>query len=224
MVTVRCLISITVKMSWPLYQLDVNNVFLYGDLKQDVYMILPQRFDNDNGNKVYKLNKSLYDLKQAPRQWNAKLATAVVEHGFVQSKFDYSLYVNSEWSVFVALLVYVDDIVITENDESGIKDFKKFLITKVQIKDLGEQKYFLRIEVLKNDKGICMSQRKYCMDLLHEYGLLAARPVETPFPENTVLNFKESKKEKYLRNFTSFQQLIGKLRPVHCLSQRMHSL
>ncbi|GKE78747.1 hypothetical protein Tco_1544867 [Tanacetum coccineum] len=72
------------------------------------------------------------------------------------------------------------------------------------------------------------------MELLYEYGLLAARPVETPFPENTVLNFKESEKDKCLLNFTSYEQLVGKLiyftntRPdisyaVHCLSQHMHN-
>ncbi|GKE19914.1 ribonuclease H-like domain-containing protein [Tanacetum coccineum] len=120
MVIVRCLVSIAVKMNWPLYQLDVNNAIMYGD----VYMTLPQGFDNDNGTKVCKLNKSLYGLKQAPRQWNKKLTTALVEHGFIQSKFDYSLYVKSKGSEFVALLVYVDDIVITRNDESGVKSFK----------------------------------------------------------------------------------------------------
>ncbi|GJX95648.1 putative RNA-directed DNA polymerase [Tanacetum coccineum] len=160
MVIVRCLISIAVKMNWSLYQLDVNNAFLYGDLVEDVYMT-PQGFDSDNGN---------------------------------MSKFDYSLSVKSKGSVFVAL----------------------------------------RIEVLKNDKGLCLSQRKYYMELLYEYGLLAARPVETSLPENTVLNFKESEKDKYLKSFTNYQQLVGKLiyltntrtdisYVVHCLSQHMHN-
>nr|GEY18498.1 ribonuclease H-like domain-containing protein [Tanacetum cinerariifolium] len=82
---------------------------------------LPAGFDNDNGTKVCKLNMSLYGLKQAPRQRNAKLTTALVEHGFVQSKFDYSLYVKHDGLVFVALLVYVDDIVIIENDEAALR-------------------------------------------------------------------------------------------------------
>nr|GEX24573.1 ribonuclease H-like domain-containing protein [Tanacetum cinerariifolium] len=127
MVTVRCLVSIVVVYGWPLYQLDINNVFLYKDLAEDVYMTLPEGYNSGNKTKVCKLNKSFYGLKQAPRQWNNKLTTTLVEHGFKQSKFNYSLYIKHKGTVFVALLVYVDDIVITNNDEAEINSFKKFL-------------------------------------------------------------------------------------------------
>ncbi|GJX21317.1 ribonuclease H-like domain-containing protein [Tanacetum coccineum] len=172
--------------------LDVNNTFLYGDLVGDVYMTLSQGYDNVDKSKVCKLAKSLYGLKQAPRQWNAKLTTTLAEHGFEQSKFDYSFYIKQKADVFVALLVYVDDIVITSNDESEIKYFKEFFSTKFLIKDLGILKYFLCIEILENENGLCMSHRKYCLELLYEYGLLAARPVDIPLPENSVLCFEES--------------------------------
>nr|GEU31560.1 ribonuclease H-like domain-containing protein [Tanacetum cinerariifolium] len=80
--------------TWTIVDLpyDVNNAFLYGDLEEDVYMELPLGYDQGNKGKLCKLNKSLYGLKQAPRQWNAKLSAALSEHGFIQSKFDYSLY------------------------------------------------------------------------------------------------------------------------------------
>ncbi|GJT31751.1 ribonuclease H-like domain-containing protein [Tanacetum coccineum] len=100
MVTVRCLISIVVVNKWPLYQLDVNNAFLYGDLVE----------------------------YQASRQWNAKLTIALTEHGFEQSKFDYSLYTKHRSGMFIALLVYVEDIVITGSDIDRINEFKLFLI------------------------------------------------------------------------------------------------
>ncbi|GJV91564.1 ribonuclease H-like domain-containing protein [Tanacetum coccineum] len=158
MVTVRCLIAIVVVNNWPLYQLDVNNAFLYSDLIEYVYMTLPNGYNDENNSKVCKLNKSLYGLNQALRQWNAKLTTALAEHGFERSKFDYSLYTKQNGNKFVALLVYVDDIVITRNDDVRIKEFK----------------------------------RKYCLELLHKYGLLAARHVDIPLPENSIISFKET--------------------------------
>ncbi|GJY10051.1 ribonuclease H-like domain-containing protein [Tanacetum coccineum] len=130
MVTVRCLINIAICDSWPLYQLDVNNDFLYGDLKEDVYMTLPEGYKSNNKHKVCKLNKSLYGLKQAPRQWNAKLTTALIEHGFEQSKFDYSLYVKKKGALFVALLVYVDDILITGTSVVSCKSKKHATLSR----------------------------------------------------------------------------------------------
>ncbi|GJV10853.1 putative RNA-directed DNA polymerase [Tanacetum coccineum] len=148
-VTVRCLINLAVQNSWPLFQLDVNNAFLYGDLSETVYMDLPEGYFSPNDKRVCRLKKSLYGLKQAPRQWNAKLTHTLIEHGFKQSKSDYSLFTKSEKGSFIVLLVYVDDIIVTGNNVDSIESFKKFLKTKFQIKDLGKLKYFLGIEVVE---------------------------------------------------------------------------
>ncbi|GKB34086.1 putative RNA-directed DNA polymerase [Tanacetum coccineum] len=205
MSTVRCMLNVAICNGWDLFQLDVNNAFLYGDLTEE-----------------------------APRQWNAKLTMTLVENGFVQSKYDYSLFTKTSGDMVLMLLVYVDDIVITGNDNSEIGKFKEILKSKFQIKDLGNLKYFLGIEVLDNDDGVCLSQRKYCLEVLHEYGLLAGRPVETPLAENTTLNHVESEDDKLLSDIGNYQKLVGKLiyltntRPdisyaVHCLSQFMHA-
>ncbi|GJW10385.1 ribonuclease H-like domain-containing protein [Tanacetum coccineum] len=141
---------------------------------------------------------------------------------------------NNKDNSKVCKLMYVDDIVITGNDNDGINEFKLFLSTKFLIKDLGILKYFLGIEIVENELGLCMSQRKYCLELLHKYDLLAARPVDIPLPENTILNFDETKDDKYLSDFTNYQKLVGKLiyltntrhdisYTVHCLSQHMHN-
>ncbi|GJS11810.1 ribonuclease H-like domain-containing protein [Tanacetum coccineum] len=203
---VRCLISLAVQKGWCLFQLDVNNAFLYGTLNED-----------------------------ALRQWNNRFSKDVVENDFKQSVHDHSLYTKESGGSFVSLLVYVDDIVLTSNDSNEINKVKTFLKSKFKIKDLGELKYFLGIEVLKTKKdGLCLSQRKYYLELLHDYGLLLCKPVSTPLHENIILAHKEPEDDKFLKNITSFQRLVGKLiyltltRPnisysVHCLSQHMQA-
>ncbi|GJT89708.1 ribonuclease H-like domain-containing protein [Tanacetum coccineum] len=135
----------------------------------------------------------------------------------------------SDKGVFFALLVYVDDIIITGNSVSEIEKFKVFLKSKFMIKDLGKLKDFLGIEVVDTDKGICLNQRKYVLDLLSEYGMLACKPAKTPLMSN-----EASDKDPLLENITDYHKLMGKLiyltntRPdisyvVHCLSQFMHS-
>ncbi|GJX64295.1 ribonuclease H-like domain-containing protein [Tanacetum coccineum] len=217
---VRCLIVVAVKNKWPLFQLDVNNTFLYGELEEP----------KSNENKVCKLKKSLYGFKQAPRKWNKKLVGVLSECGFTQSLNDHSLFVKSFDNVFIALLVYVDDIIISGNDVNEINMFKSFLSSKFQIKDLGKLKYFLGIKVFECGNDICLNQSKYCIELLHEFGMLGCKPTSVPMEPNTMLNFKVRDDDPALDNITGYQKLVGKLiylthtRPdiaysVHYLSQ-----
>jgi len=104
--------------------------------------------------KVCKLLKSLYGLKQAPRQWFAKLSGALLAHGFVQSRADYSLFTFKKGIVFTAVLVSVDDMVIVGNTLSAIEDLKQYLNLHFHMKDLGELKYFLGLEVVRTAAGI----------------------------------------------------------------------
>lgn len=83
-VTVRVVITLAAANRWNLYQMDVYNAFLQGDLTEEVYMCLPQGFPSQV-EKVCRLHKSLYGLKQASRQWNLKLTEALINSGFVQS-------------------------------------------------------------------------------------------------------------------------------------------
>ncbi|GJT89630.1 ribonuclease H-like domain-containing protein [Tanacetum coccineum] len=172
--------------------------------------------------------------KRNSKTWNEKLTSVLNENGFVQSTNDYSLFVKHDKVVILALLVYVDDIVVTGNNLEEIVKFKEFLASKFQIKDLGSLKYFLGIEVLENKHGMCLSHRKYCLELLSEYGLLACKPTATPMQHNVSLSHIETEKDKRLKNVFVFQKLVGKsiylsvTRPdisydVHCLSQYMHS-
>ncbi|KAJ0470826.1 putative RNA-directed DNA polymerase [Helianthus annuus] len=148
MVTIRCIVSLSVQNDWPLYQLDVNNAFLYGNLKEEVYMSMPEGLNVNHSNKVCKLNRSLYGLKQAPRMWNEKLVHVLLKMGFYQSKCDHSMFIKSDETAFVVMLVYVDDIILTGNSKQEIDNVKNLLQSEFKIKDLGLLKFFLGIEVL----------------------------------------------------------------------------
>ena len=116
LVTVRCLAAIR---GWHLHQFDVNNVFLRGDLKEEIYMNKPPNYTKGS-NQVCKLLKSLYGLKQASRQWYAKLTSCLLDFGFSQSKADYSLFIKSTDNSFIALLVYVDDIIVASDSQESM--------------------------------------------------------------------------------------------------------
>ena len=122
--------------------MDVNNAFLHGDLNEKVYMKIPPGYMALTPKKVCRLKKSLYGLRQAPRQWFAKLSSKLCEYGFVKSYADYSLFTYREGDVFMGLLVYVDDIVLATNNSAACKEFKCYLNNCFSIKDLGLLKYW----------------------------------------------------------------------------------
>ncbi|GKB19225.1 ribonuclease H-like domain-containing protein [Tanacetum coccineum] len=151
-----------------------------------------------------------------------------------KSKSDYSLFTKSVGNTFIDLLVYVDDKIITGNSLTEIDKFKQFLKTKFMIKDLGKLKYFLGIEVLETSKGVCLNQRKYCLELINEFGLLAGKPSNLPMQPNISFSGEASDTNLVLDNMTEYQKLIGKViyltttrhdiaYIVSCLSQFMHN-
>ncbi|KAJ0526509.1 putative RNA-directed DNA polymerase [Helianthus annuus] len=197
-------------------------------------MKLTQGYYSKNETKVCKLVKSLYGLKQAPRKWNERLTDVLLKSGFIQSKCDHSLFILNKKDVIVFLLVYVDDIVVTGNSVVEIESIKRVLNDTFKIKDLGKLKYFLGIEVLYENNAVFFSQRKYCLELLSEFGYLGCKPVSTPIEQSSLVTSKVDKNQEVLKNVTGFQKLIGKLiylsltRPdisytVQFLSQFMHS-
>ncbi|KAH9786417.1 retrovirus-related pol polyprotein from transposon RE2 [Citrus sinensis] len=174
--------------TWSLHQLDVHNAFLHGDLHEEIYMSPPPGLRRQGENLVCRLHKSLYGLKQASRQWFAKFSIAIQAAGFVQSKADYSLFTCRKGKSFTALLIYVDDILITGNDVNAIIALKQFLHNHFRIKDLSDLKYFLGIEVSRSKKGISISQQKYTLEILKDGGFLGAKPVNFPMEQNIKLS------------------------------------
>jgi len=180
MTTVRCLLSLTVARGWDLHQMDVHNVFIHGDLNEETYIKPPPSFRPLRPNLMCKLRKSLYGLCQAPRQWFFKLASALHDYGFCQSPPDHFIFVYRKGKVFLALLIYVDDLVLTGSSLTHCDGFKQYLHQCFKLNDLGRLKYFLGIEVAHSSEGLFLCQRKYALDILFKSGMLGAKP--TLFP------------------------------------------
>jgi len=149
MITIRTIIVITIAKGWLLHQMDVKNVFLHGDLQEEVYMEQPPGYvDQTHPNLVYRLKKVLYSLKQAPRTWSDKIGQYLITSGFQTSNANFSLYVKKTDHGIVVIVIYVDDLIITRDSDINIFDLKKLLKQKFEMKDLGELRYFLSIDVI----------------------------------------------------------------------------
>ncbi|KAL0385511.1 UNVERIFIED_CONTAM: Copia protein [Sesamum radiatum] len=204
-VTVRIFLSIAAAYSWPLHQLDVNNAFLHGFLDEEVYMSPPDGYSAPPG-QVCKLQKSLYGLKQVSQQWNLEFTLKIAEFGFKQSSHDHCLFIKSVPHGFLALLVYVDDILVMGPSEDLIVEVKRYLDALFTIKDLGFAKYFLGLEIARSTDGMSVTQRKYAMDIISDSGLTRATPVLTPLPPGLKLSTDSG---AHLREPDKFRRLIG---------------
>ncbi|KAG7549162.1 Retrotransposon Copia-like N-terminal [Arabidopsis thaliana x Arabidopsis arenosa] len=211
--SVRLMLALAAIHNWSINQMDVTNAFLHGDLDEEIYMSLPQGYTPRQGEclpkkPVCRLIKSLYGLKQASRQWFHKFSGVLLQHGFLQSLFDPTLFVRLDSEGFLALLVYVDDIMLISNKDSAVLSIKQLLAKEFKIKDLGQLRYFLGLEVARAQAGISVSQRKYTLELLEEFGFLGCKPLATPMELGLKLNQETG---DLLPDPSYYRKLIGKL-------------
>nr|XP_016492299.1 PREDICTED: uncharacterized mitochondrial protein AtMg00810-like [Nicotiana tabacum] len=157
---------------------------------------------------VCKLNKSLYGLKQASRQWYSKLTEALSSMGYRHSENDYSLFSKKTSSHIIFVVVYVDDVIITGDDSVEIANLKSFLDKQFRIKYLGKLHYFLDLEVLYKADGVIMSQRKFTLDLLKEYDCFDYSSLSSPLDPIVKLKANEGTP---LLDPTYYRKLVGKL-------------
>ncbi|RVX23533.1 Retrovirus-related Pol polyprotein from transposon TNT 1-94 [Vitis vinifera] len=179
--SVRLLLSMAAMCSWPLYQLDIKNAFLHGDLAEEVYMEQPPGFvaQGESG-LVCRLRRSLYGLKQSPRAWFSRFSSVVQEFGMLRSTADHSVfYHHNSLGQCIYLVVYVDDIVITGSDQDA-----------------------------QSSSGVVLSQRKYALDILEETGMLDCKPVDTPMDPNVKLVPGQGEP---LGDPGRYRRLVGKL-------------
>jgi hypothetical protein len=171
-------------------------------------MDVPQGVTCSKPNQVCKLIKSLYGLRQASRKWYEKLTSLLIDQGYSQSSSDYSLFILRHGSEFTALLVYVDDIILAGNSLSEFDRIKKVMDREFRIKDLGQLRYFLGIEVAHSKSGISICQRKYCLDLLKDTGLIGSKPASTPLDHSIKLHQDTSAAYEDIEGYI---RLVGKL-------------
>lgn len=243
MTTVRALLAVAALQNWDVVQMDVMNAFLHGDLFETVYMKMPQGYNHfgcrvvlnqgehcDNKTElVCKLKKSLYGLRQAPRNWFSKLSTTLKDLKYQQSLSDYSLFTLTTASSITVVLVYVDDLLLAGNNRQEIEHLKKMLSNTFKMKDLGDVRYFLGLEISRSEAGFFVSQKKYTMDLLDEFEVTGLTTLKLPMDIHLRLKADTG---MYLKDPHPYQRLLGKLiyltitRPditfsVHILTQFM---
>ncbi|XP_068503673.1 uncharacterized mitochondrial protein AtMg00810-like [Phaseolus vulgaris] len=137
---------------------------------------------------VCKLQRSLYGLRQASRQWYAKLSTFLLSNNYYIPAADHSLFLKYNNDKLTVILVYVDDLILTSDDREEINTITASLHHHFKIKNLGHLTYFLGLEITRNSSGLHLSQRKYTLDLLHEIGMLDFAPVATPMTHTSRLS------------------------------------
>lgn len=160
-------------------------------------------------NAVLKLEKSLYGLKQASRQWYLKFSTTLMNLGFQKSHSDHTLFTRKDNNIFIAVLVYVDDIVIASNSDHAISQLTTDLARAFKLRDLGPLKYFLGLEIARSKNGISVCQRKYTLELLEDTGLLGCRPSTIPMEPS--LKLTQHGDEPVLEDAEGYRRLVGKL-------------
>ncbi|KAK9049437.1 hypothetical protein SSX86_031595 [Deinandra increscens subsp. villosa] len=206
--TIRIVLTLAVINNWRLHQLDVNNAFLHGHLDETIYMEQPPGFTNEKyPTHVCKLNKALYGLKQAPRAWFHRLSVFLKSYGFTCSQADPSLFIFNRDSCLMYLLVYVDDLILTGNDNQSMGSFISTLHNEFAIKDLGDVNYFLGLEASHYNHGLFLSQANYAKEILSRANMLDAKPAHTPLASNTCLT---SEGEKF-HDPTLYRSIVGAL-------------
>lgn len=209
--SLRTLIALSVQQGLQLHQVDVTTAFLNGKLEEEVFMSQPEGFvTKGREHLVCRLKKSLYGLKQSPRCWNTALDQLLKEIGFVQSESDPCIYRESSGELFL-LGVYVDDIVMASKSQARLKEVKKSLAKRFDIKDLGKLHHFLGMKIIQDEATgkVWVGQQAYTESLLRKFGMEDAKPVATPVDTSTKL--VKGKESDECADQQQYQSAVGSL-------------
>ena len=179
--TIRTVLAVALQFKLSLRHLDVKTAFLNGVLEEDIYLKYPEGIPAQSGT-VLKLQKSMYGLKQSPRQLNTRFNQFITSLGFKQCPSKSCLYVRQDATSITFICLYVDDMLIACSDEKTISELIRQLNTEFQMTDLSEPKKFMGLNITYNmeDGYLQLDQTSYAEQLLCRFGMKDSKPVATP--------------------------------------------
>nr|GEW60019.1 retrovirus-related Pol polyprotein from transposon TNT 1-94 [Tanacetum cinerariifolium] len=178
---VRLFIAYVAHKSFTIYQMDVKTTFLYGPLKEEVYVNQPDAFvDPYHPEKVYRLKKALYGLKQAPMAWYDELSKFLLSKGFSKGSIDPTLFITKHSGDILLVQIYVDDIIFGSTNLNLLKRFEKLMHNKFELSMMRELKFFLRIQIHQSPRGIFINQAKYAQEILIKHSMTSCDRIGTP--------------------------------------------
>lgn len=185
--TLRILLSIANEYKFPIHQMDFKTAFLNGDLSETIYMKQPPGCkDND---KVCKLNKTIYGLKQSSREWYHNLTNILLQEGFNAGESDKCLFTKIKDKILIYVLIYVDDLLLISNNLNEMSLVKQSLSKAFEMKDMGEIKLFLGINIDRDieNRTLTLSQSNFIERLLIKFNMNNCKVKSTPIETNLKL-------------------------------------
>jgi hypothetical protein len=207
--TVHTVLSLALSRDLAIHQLDVKNAFLHGTLTETVYYSHPTSFvDAARLDLVCRLNRSLYGLKQASRAWYNRFTSYLASIGFVEAKWDTSLFIYRRGDDTVYFLLYVDDIVLTASTADLLQRPIIAFQREFAMKDLSPLHHFLGITAECRPQGLFLHQRQYTIDILERAGMSDYKPHSTPVDTQAKLSEDDGPP---VVDATSYRSLTGVL-------------
>jgi hypothetical protein len=162
---VRTLVAYAASKNWHISGLDVKTAFLYSELEEELYMEQPEGFKiKGQENKVIRLHRAIYGLKQAALAWWKALDKSMADQGFTRLLSDSGIFVNKDKSIVA--IVYVDDVLFMGADREQILRAKKQFMKVWECRDLGDAQEFLRMRITRKDGKIYLDQVAYLEKVL----------------------------------------------------------
>ena len=216
--SIRVLLSIVAHLDLELEQLDVKTAFLHGDLNEEIYMHQPEGYKVEGKeSQVCRLRKSLYGLKQSPRQWYKRFDSFMLKQGFFRSAYDCCVYIHMlRGGDYIYLVLYVDDMLIASKSKVEIDRLKAQLGKEFETKDLGVAKKILGMEITRerSSRKLFLTQKGYIERVIERFGMKGAKSVVTPLAPHFRLSSKQSpvtEEEKASMEYVPYASAIGSL-------------